>query len=274
MYGYGYQYGKIIGGGGGFDADAQAFITAAGITDPTQQEAINTLVVGMKADSVWTKTIALYPFVGGTATTHKFNLKDPRDLDAAYRITFNGGMTHSANGITPNGTNAYCETYVAGTNLTNNSTSWSIYSRTAQTADVIDIGGANGTGQGLFAYVKRSAPNGGFNSLLYESPDLDYSAMPASTGLIGASRQSSVSHRTNRNGVNLASSATANTFDITTMTTNIVLCAYRAVSGGSPIIFSSKNLAFAHLGTGLTDTDFANLYTLVQAYQTTLNRQL
>ena len=29
---------------------------------------------------------AIYPFVGGTATTHKFNLKDPADINAAFRL--------------------------------------------------------------------------------------------------------------------------------------------------------------------------------------------
>ena len=89
------------------DPNAQAFITAAGITDPTQQSAIDNLVIGLKADGLWTPMQALYPFVGGTASTHKYNLKDPRDLDAAYRLQFNGGMTHSANGILFNGTNGY-----------------------------------------------------------------------------------------------------------------------------------------------------------------------
>ena len=94
----------------GIDADALAFITAAAITDATQQTAIDTLVKGMKADGIWTKMKAIYPFVGGTATTHKWNLKDPRDLDAAFRLVFNGGWTHSSNGALPNGTNGYADT--------------------------------------------------------------------------------------------------------------------------------------------------------------------
>ena len=73
---------------GGVDPDAQAFITAASITDPTQQSAINQLVVDLKGYSIWTKMSAIYPMVGGTASSHKFNLKDPRDLDAAFRLVF------------------------------------------------------------------------------------------------------------------------------------------------------------------------------------------
>jgi hypothetical protein len=49
------------------DADAQAFITAAAITDPTQQAAINTLVVDLKGYNVWSKMKAIYPFLGSTA---------------------------------------------------------------------------------------------------------------------------------------------------------------------------------------------------------------
>ena len=54
----------VVSAGGGFDPNAEAFITAAGITDPTQQNAINDLVLDLKAASIWTKFNALYPIVG------------------------------------------------------------------------------------------------------------------------------------------------------------------------------------------------------------------
>ncbi len=101
----------------GPDPDAQAFITAAGITDPTQQSAIDALVVGLKADGLWTSMTAIYPFVGGTASSHKYNLKDPRDLNAAYRLTFYGGWVHDSRGIVGNFTNTYADTYIVNYNL-------------------------------------------------------------------------------------------------------------------------------------------------------------
>jgi len=101
------------------DADAQAFISAAGITDLTQAAAINTLVNDLKTYGIWTKMKAIYPFVGGSATSHKFNLKDPRDLDAAFRLVFNGGWTHASTGAKPNGTTGYAKTfYNPSSNLT------------------------------------------------------------------------------------------------------------------------------------------------------------
>jgi hypothetical protein len=115
MYTYGNMYlinSYKFGGGAPppIDPDAQAFLTAAAITDPTITSAIDTLVVQLKADGIWTKMKALYPFVGGTASTHKYNLKDPQDLDASFRLVFNGGWTHSANGALPNGTNGFADT--------------------------------------------------------------------------------------------------------------------------------------------------------------------
>ena len=110
----------------GLDSDASAFITAAGLTDATQKSAINILVKDMKSSGLWSKMKAVYPMVGGTATSMKFNLKDPRDLDAAFRLTWSGGWTYSATGATPNGTNAYADTkLVPSTSLSTSSAHFS-----------------------------------------------------------------------------------------------------------------------------------------------------
>ena len=71
------------------DPDAQAFITAAAITDPTQQSAINTLVVDLKGYSIWTKFKAIYPVVGGIASSHAVNLKTPGTYNLILDKPFN-----------------------------------------------------------------------------------------------------------------------------------------------------------------------------------------
>jgi len=83
-----------------FDPDAGAFINATGIGG-IQAEAINNLVQQLKAGGVWERLIALYPFVGGNAQSCKFNLINPQDTNAAYRLTFAGTWTFDANGATP-----------------------------------------------------------------------------------------------------------------------------------------------------------------------------
>src|SRR6476619_7918758 len=64
-----------------YDADAKRFIDSSGITWSSQKLAINNFVKQLKDSSLWTKFLAVYPMVGGTANTTKWNLKDPRDLD-------------------------------------------------------------------------------------------------------------------------------------------------------------------------------------------------
>ena len=147
-----------IVGTAAFDADAQAFITAAVITDVTQQNAINTLVVDLKGYSIWTKMKAIYPIVGGTASQHKFNLKDPRDLDAAFRLTYAVGWTHSATGMTPNGA-TYADTkLIPNTTLSLNSTHISGYLRTTLTvsAPILSAEDASTYNNGLYIWPKWS----------------------------------------------------------------------------------------------------------------------
>ena len=96
----------------GYDADAEAFITSASLTDVTQKAAVNTLVNDLKRFGLWTKIKAFYPFVGGNAESHKWNLKDPRDSNDAYRLTFAGGWTHTSMGVKTNGSNTTANTYL------------------------------------------------------------------------------------------------------------------------------------------------------------------
>ena len=92
-----------------FDDDALAFLSAASITDPNERSAVNNLVVQMKNHGIYSQMEAVYPFVGGSASSHKFNLLDPQDSDAAHRINFYGGWSHSSKGPYADGVNAYAD---------------------------------------------------------------------------------------------------------------------------------------------------------------------
>lgn len=93
------------------DPDVVAFLQATGITDAVIEVAIDHLVRDLKGASLWTKVKALWPMVGGTADTCKYNLKDPRDLDAAYRLTFFNSPTIDGDGVSWNGTTQYASTH-------------------------------------------------------------------------------------------------------------------------------------------------------------------
>lgn len=89
-------------GAAAYDDDAQAFFDAVeGGGDTltvTEKTAVNTLVIDLKGYGLWTNMDVFYPFVGGTSTSTKWNLKDPRDLDAAHRINWYGSITYT-NGV-------------------------------------------------------------------------------------------------------------------------------------------------------------------------------
>lgn len=135
----------IYGVATSYDADAQLFFNAeaaAGVTlTTTEMDAVNQWVVDAKAIGIWTKFKAIYPFVGSTATSQKFNLKNPLDTNAAFRLSFIGGGTHSSNGYLPNGVNAWADTFLTpSTTLTLNSQHISYYSRTNSNGTEVEMG--------------------------------------------------------------------------------------------------------------------------------------
>ena len=252
------------------DADAQAFLTAAGITDPTISGAINTLVVQMKADNIWTKMKAIYPFVGGTASTHKWNLKDPRDLDTAFRLQFFGGWTHSANGIQGNGVNTFANTfYVPHTECDSQKNSIAAYIR-------------NNVNESRYDMVATNDAAGSVNTfgliIRYSLTNLSYYANGVTniTATIGDSSgfwqgfTDATNNRFYRNSGQIATT----TLGINAISTSSLYIG--ANNGGGTLNFvSTKQFAFASMGgTKLTTTEAANYYTAVQAFQTTLNRQV
>lgn len=252
------------------DADADAFIAAAGITDTTQKSAIQTLVVDLKAASLWSKLIAIYPIVGGTASTHKWNLKDPRDLDAAFRIVWEGSITHSATGAKGNG--GAGNTFVLPQDLALNSASLWYYSTE-------NITGTGDIEMGL---------NSGGNTYLHMALDYNgssgYSGVNSSESAITRVTPSNVFMGVNRivsnefkafvNGsvhqtVSTASGA------LNTTGQNITILSGRWADGvlTSLAAPSPRECAFAAIGDGLTDTEAADLHTAVTTYQTTLGRE-
>ncbi len=117
---------------GQIDSDAQAFIDATGITNSTEINAVNVLTKDLKSAGYWDDLVAVYPFVGSTADTHKYNLKDPRDLDAAGRITWVGSLTHTYDGVQGAGgygvTNINDNSYIS-------SSGWFAYNNLAKSAN-------------------------------------------------------------------------------------------------------------------------------------------
>ena len=246
------------------DPDAIAFLTAAAITDPTITSAINTLVVDLKGYGIWTKMKALYPFVGGTASTHKFNLINPLDTNDAFRLTFFGGLTHNTNGITGNGTNGYFNTNLNDQqNLPLNNFSVFAYSTNniQRDADVF-FSTLDSVNNAIVINPRNTANNFAVRA---HSVNIGSIGNNDSRGFFGMNR----SNNTNVNMVKNNVSTQISLVSSGTQNSNLFGLYFPTI-----LIYSLRNIAFASIGLSLTTSESSNLYTAVQTFQTTLSRQV
>ena len=248
-----------------YTARTTAFATATGITDTTILNALNTFDTGLISNGLATKMKALYPFVGGTSNTHKYNFMDARDLNAAFRLQFNGGGVHSSTGYKPNGTNAYADTFynqnTQGDNL--NSGHLSYYSRTNSNGSEVEIGTTGGANTLL-----RIRTSGVTYPLINQGGDFTSFADTDSLGFYVANRNASNVINCWKGGVKKVSG---------TNLSNVV-SSYKIYLGALNISYSqyytTKECAFASIGSGLTDGEATIFSNLVQNLQTTLSRQV
>jgi len=262
---------KVVSGGAVTDPDAEAFFTATGITDATQKSAVNDLVVNLKSANLWSKMKAVYPFVGGTSTTHKYNLKDPRDLDAAFRLTFATGFTHSSTGILPNGSSAYANTFLTpSTSLSLNSTHLSFYSRTnSSLINNYDIGSSSISGVAQYTLMVLCDSNVFYNAINVAQGNAASASNTDSRGLFIANRTASNVLTGFRNSTKILTSSNASSI---LPTASIFLSALN--SNGSASFYSQKECAFASIGDGLTDTEAQVFNQIVEGYQFALSRNI
>jgi hypothetical protein len=272
---FGVGVGVRVGGftasnGGGFDPDAQAFFdrvtTAGGTLSETEKSATNQLVLDMKSAGIWTAMRALYPMVGASAAACAQNLKS-----SSFTGTFSSGWTFSANGVQGNGSSAYFDTALnTSTNLTTTSTHLSIYVRNNSNANSpYDLSNATDLGMTIDPtyLIARYASNTAYLGIadvnyLTKSVSLD------SRGFWSGGTNGSRAQILYQNGTSVATQTGSGNF------ANNNLYLGGANAGGTPLFFSDKQYALCSIGDGLSGTNQSDFYTAVQAFQTTLSRQV
>jgi hypothetical protein len=245
------------------DTFAINFINVVGITDSIQQNAIIRLVFDLKFYGLWNKLKAVYPFVGGTASTHKWNLISPLDLDSSFRLTFFGGITHNSNGITGNGTTGYAQTYFTPTVNFNslNDKHFSVYVRNnISSGAAIGSATAGDIGDQLF-------PRFGGGTFFSNSSGVSSYTNGDSRRMFLSSRISSTVARGYMDGVSQISLGTS----VSQFASSFVILAR---DRGTIDQYSAFNLAFVSIGDGLNDTEAANLYYAAQAFNSILGRSV
>ena len=266
----------------GLNRFAQAFAVAANNAGSRIPER-SLEVVDLLAASlfVWGGSVSLsttfrflYPFIGGTAVSHSFNLADP----AVGRIAWGDTVTHNVNGITGDGVTGYGWTSVtlAGISLTDTYVVCGVYSRTGGSDNYAEIGNWNAT---LSTGISISCRWSDTNARFYQGQASAFlqPAVVNAQGFFSNVRVSSNTHNCYRNGSLLLSTAISGGAPPDPPDTFVLL------QRGSGLNFSARNLAFAFL-TNAPDTEeigaifsaakIADLYTRIQVFQTRLGRQI
>jgi hypothetical protein len=241
------------------DADATNFINAAKITDTVQKQAIQSLVKDLKDSSLWGKLMAIYPFVGGNEASTKMNLKDPRDLDEAFRITYHGAPVIAATGVLFPTTSDYADTHLYDSLMTYNDNSISFFSRTQNTVSGYDMGCSD-----WFAPYNQLTIYHESNGSAYFGLSI-WGPTPANTkGLfMFSSTPSKVSSF--ENGILKYETDTVPVNKFTNYPMLIGWCQNAEAVG-------KRECAFSSIGKGLSEAEALTFYNIVNKFQNALKR--
>lgn len=133
------------------------FLTTTGITDTTIISALSNFIIDCKTQNYWNKITHFLPYVGGSSGNHAVCLKT-----AASIVTWFGGMTHNADGITGNGSNAYGEISLAPNAFPEDDLAFGIYVKSGTAQNGYDF--SSGSGVTLISFWSDSRMYGAVNS--------------------------------------------------------------------------------------------------------------
>ena len=242
-----------------YDADAAAYFTATGITNTVEKDAINTFVLSLKSYSLWTTFHHLHLLcVGAGATQRKINLVNPVDSDAAFRLSFLGGWTHSTGvgaNSQPNGTTGYADSFLLpSTTLSLNSTGFTIdcFTENASTATFMYDCGA-------YSAFERCEIALGYLNTVYALINTNGVAAIANTiskALYTLSRTASSLTTIYRNGSSIGTNGNVSSVLISDGTVY-----FGAWNGGVAQYFSNRKYRVYAAHAGWTGTQAANFNT-------------
>lgn len=243
-------------------------VANGGSLTTTEQNAVLQLVTDLQTNGTWSKMKAVYPFVGGSAASCAVNL-----VNSSYLGTFSSGWTFASTGGAPSGANTYMRTngFNPSLLLPQYDTSFSYYSRTNNTFNGSDLGcqlnpSTDRVGLSIYFSGSTSADLNNFTTGRINV------ASGSTTGLYMMSRESSTLMKLYKNNAQFGGT---NTTSMTTALPNGIY-AVGAIDFNDGINYSSTNreCAFAHMGTSLTSAEALTFFNNIQAFQTSLSRQV
>jgi hypothetical protein len=251
---------------GGYDADAQAFFDAAGITDSTQKTAVNDFVVGAKGitltvgGSFWDGLYVAYPMVGGDATKHSYNLKNP----AANQISWTATVTHGSTGATGNGTSGFGDTGLNANTTTLTNLGFGVYCQDNSQTN-ITFAAFNSTSGAGAGFTPRYTDNN-FYGAIRIGDGWTGGSVTDSRGLSVVSRTASNSLKAYIRGTQTGTTQTGSSG--AAVSANFLLFKYATTTPS----FTGRTFSFVFVSVGLSAADVSSITTLINDCQSTLGR--
>ncbi len=202
----------------------------------------------------------IYPFVGGTALSNSFNLKNTN----LYQIAWHGLVTHNSDGITGDGSTGYGDT---GYNVNEiNNFSLGIYSRTNNEEATYEIGSFNSSLSNTATYIRIRVTG----TMFYNINSIEPSSVTNndSLGFFASSRVSDTDLLYNIRGTSTTITKVSDN------TPSLDLYILGLNFNNSLFGASSKNLAFCYLSKGISSNELNLLASIVQTFQTALGRNI
>jgi hypothetical protein len=262
-----------------YDDDALNIINTIRLVDGVELSLnervyVNYIVTNFKKIGVWSKIRALYGFVGGTAASHKWNWKDMRDLDAAFRLQFFGGITHSNLGIKGNGTTGYANTFFTpSVSGVQGSTHLSVYcnENTSTDFDGAEIGAFNDGLNAIWRIRIKNTLN--FSDAYITNSSATDLISPTFIGYRGyfLAKIDGVNLNMYINGINRPDARGLGGGGNGLPQISVNILRQNTVSASN--IYSSKRLSLATIGDGLTDIQAIQTSQIVTFAQGILGRR-
>ena len=229
----------------------------SGVTS-TVSAATVTLFTSLVSNGLYNKIIAMYPLLGQNSAGCKFNAVNPLNTDAAYRITYAGGMTFSSDGQTSNGVNGIGTTYINQTvapTLRSIGT-YSLNTSTTLGSDILEsVGG--------LTYLSTSYAGGSPRRTIFQFGGGNSANYDPSDGIgfyVGLFTGTTLGPQLYKNGVLVATRP-----------------GFGSTSFGTPNLSfpstTTNTTAFGIFTTDLTTVEIATLSTIIETFVTAIGRK-